>query len=104
MIHWQLTSDAKQFRLPTPRVAAPVLTLVRTRAQEGERLLREVRRAPKLRLVAKHGIREQGQTMADYAVVLAVVVLAGVAAISVLSDSIIGRLTSFADAIAGLVP
>jgi Flp pilus assembly pilin Flp len=104
MIHWKLKTDTPQIRFTVPRIAAPWMNPALTHAQEGQRLLRRLPRASKLRLVATHGVREQGQTMADYAVVLAVVVLAGVACITVLSGSIIGRLTSFAATIGSLVP
>jgi Flp pilus assembly pilin Flp len=48
--------------------------------------------------------REHGQTMSEYALTLAVVTLAVIAAISQLSSAIEGRIGDVATRIAGLVP
>lgn len=45
--------------------------------------------------------REEGQTMAEYAVVLAVVTLVVVGAIALLSDDVRDKITSVADIVSG---
>jgi Flp pilus assembly pilin Flp len=48
--------------------------------------------------------REEGQTMAEYAVVLGTIVLAVIGVVGVLSTSIVNRFGAVASTITGLVP